>query len=159
MSYNWSKRSLGIISTTSKYLQMCADDMIKESAIDAYVEDWGGYRTIKIQQYLHGEGWSNADGVKKLSYHQKTDEEGKGMAIDICAYFEGKKNYNYERLMYLSMLFRQIWHRNKKLGKIPSNLYLHSGILFSKDKNTKDGMGWDRPHHAIKKYPQTPTII
>ena len=57
------------------------------------------------------------------------------------------------------MLYREIWNRNKALAKIPANLYLHSGLLWSKDKNTKDSMGWDRPHHEIKMFPQKPNIF
>ena len=88
----------------------------------------------------------------------RLDAEGKAIALDLCAFLNGVFNFNFERLVYINTLFACTWDRLKREGKIPKDLYLIQGFLWSMDSNTKDGMGWDRPHNQISSHPQKPRI-
>jgi len=149
--FKFSNRSNNILSTVNRYLQLCAEETIKESAIDISIPDWGGLRSDSYQNELYNDEWSTKDGYINKSYHQLKDTEGKSLALDLCAFVNGEINWNTERLVYISTLYRSVWDRLKREGKIPKKLYLHSGMLWT---NKKDEMGWDRPHQEIRNYPQ-----
>lgn len=155
--FKFGLKSTLIISTVNRYLELCARETIKITGIDISVPDWGGLRTAAYQHSLFLQKWSTADGYEKISDHQLTDNEGKSKALDLCAYYQGKQNWNKERLSYISGLYAATFERLKAEGKIPHNVYLHCGSLWV-NKDGNDGMGWDRPHFYISTKPQVPKL-
>jgi hypothetical protein len=157
--YRFGKRTSGILNFVNKYLNLCAEETIKTSVIDISIADWGGLRTAEIQYDLFKKGYSKAQGFTTLSYHQKTDDEGKSLALDLCAYFQGEINYNFQRLVYINTLYICTWSKLKALGKIPNNLFLNNGLFWKASSNNESNMGWDLGHHQISLKRQKPTLI
>ena len=157
--FNWGKQSKKTRDTVSEYLIMAANMTIAESRIDMAIPLWGGSRTDKEQNGYFNLKWSKADGYKIISNHQIKDEKGKAIALDICAWLNNKTNYNKERLVYIATLMNKNFDILKSEGKIPKNIYLHSGIFWKPDDKKKEGMGWDRAHHEIRNYPQTKIYV
>jgi len=153
--YKFGNESNEVLEKVNKYLVLTANLTISMSAIDISIAEWGGLRTAKYQKSLFNKGWSKADGTNTISNHQKTDEEGKSMALDLCAYHKSKQNWNAERLVYMAGLMLCNFEKLKDEGKIPQDLYLHWGGLW---RSKLGGMGWDLPHFELRTSKQIPTI-
>ena len=153
--YKFGKQSKKVLDTVNKYLVLAAEGAIMESMIDISIPEWGGLRTAKYQKSLFDKDWSKADGTKKISNHQKMDAEEKAMALDLCAYYKGKQNWNKERLIYIAGLMLCSFEALKRDGQIPTNLHIHWGGFW---KSTTDSMGWDLPHFQISNRKQTTTL-
>lgn len=151
--YKFGKKSNKVLSTVNKYLKMAAEAAIAESKIDISIAEWGGLRTAEYQKELYDKGWSKADGTSKKSNHQLTDEDGKSKALDLCAYYKGKQNWNKERLVYIAGLMLKNFETFKENKRIPQGVFIHWGGWWSIDKD-EDGLSWDKPHFEIKNKPQ-----
>ncbi len=134
------------MNTSRKYLSMCAERAISKSEIDISIPNWGGYRPDYYQHEMFLKKWSKVDGYQKKSMHQMTDEDGKCLALDLCAYVDGEQNWDKERLIYIHMLMVESWHELQQEGKIPKDRYLWWGGFW------KDS--WDKPHYYDKNYQQ-----
>lgn len=145
--FKFGKNSNKILDTVNKYLKLSAETAIYNSKIDISIPEWGGLRTAKYQKELFDKGWSKADGINKISNHQLKDDEGKSMALDLCAYHKGEQNWNKERLVYIAVLMLESFEELQKQGIIPKDLYLHWGGFW---KSKSDGMGWDLPHFELR---------
>ena len=150
--FKFSKKSKSILSTVNKYLAMSAELTISKSKIDISIPEWGGLRTAEYQKELFDKGWSKADGTTDESNHQRMDEECKSKALDLCAYYKGKQNWNAERLVYFAGIMLDNFETLKSEKRIPNNLYLHWGGYWTP---RSDGLGWDLPHFEIKDKKQT----
>ena len=150
--YKFSKESEKILETVNPFLQKAAKLTISRSKIDISIPKWGGFREADYQKELFDKGWSKADGYESKSNHQLKDEYGKSKALDLCAYYKGEQNWNKERLVYIAVHMLYAFEELKKLGKIPSDLYIHWGGYWSSDD---DSLGWDKPHFQISNKEQT----
>ena len=153
--YSYGSTSEERRKDVSEYLIRCSNLALLCSPIDFGVPRYGGLRTAEIQNEIFLEKWSKCDGFEKLSKHQKTDDEGKGLALDLVPYIKKIKGFSYKaegRLGIIGSLMLQAWDESKKDGWIPANLYLHWGGLWK----SKDGikLGWDLAHFEIRKYEQ-----
>ena len=153
--YKFGKKSNEILDTVNRYLKLSAEKTISKSKIDISIPEWGGLRDSKYQKELYDKGWSNADGTKVKSNHQIQDEEGKSMALDLCAYYKGEQNWNKERLVYIAVLMLESFEELKKDGLIPPYYQLEWGGYWKPSKNdSKDSFGFDRPHFQLSKKKQ-----
>lgn len=156
--FKFGKSSEARKQTVSMYLQMTVDKTLRCSPIDISVPWMGGLRLAKEQNDIFKEGNSRCDGYEKLSYHQKTDDKGKGLAIDLAPYIKGL-GIRYDapaRSGIIGMLMLEAWEELQDDGLIPKDLYLHWGGLWShKDKKK---IGWDMWHFEIRDYPQKELI-
>ncbi len=136
------------MSTARTYLVLCAHRSISKSELtDMSIPEWGGFRTAEYQNEIYHKDWSKIDGYNKKSDHQKKDEEGKSIALDLCAFADGKQNWDQERLIYIHMLMDESWKELQEEGEIPMDRYLWWGGFW---KNS-----WDKPHYYDRDYPQT----
>lgn len=159
--FKFGKGSNKVLSTVSKYHQLCTNRMMKKTVIDISLPEWAGRRDCAYQNGLYLKKWSKADGYIKKSKHQILDKDGLCIAVDHSAYVDGEQNWNQGRLTYIGLLYIQCWEELKKEGKIPKNLYIHWGGFWKskKDYKGKSGMGWDLPHKEIRNYPQKIKLI
>ena len=157
--YTFGVKSLNILDTTSKYLQLCAKRTIKESKIDISIPEWGGLRDAEYQFKLYKKGWSKADGTNIKSNHQKMDAKGKSLALDLCAYHKGKQSWNGERLVYIAGLMLKNFKELKELKVVPDDLHLHWGGFWQPRKGNEEGLGFDLPHFEIRTLPQTKIFV
>lgn len=152
--FKYGKNSNKNIDSTSKYLQMTARRALPCSPFDFGAPQYSGWRDSNMQYKIYKNNYSKCDGVITLSYHQKTDEEGKGLALDLVPYFKGH-GFSYiahGHFGMLGMLMLEAWQELQDLGKIPKGLYLHWGGFWShKDPFT---LGWDMAHYEIRRYKQ-----
>lgn len=105
-------------STVSNYLQMCAEKSIQCSPIDFGVPWMGGLRSNIEQKDIFIEGNSRADGYIKLSFHQKTDNEGKGLALDLAPYVPSY-GFSYKAFGHfgiIGMLMLEAWEELQEAG-------------------------------------------
>ena len=138
----------------SEYLNLAADKAILCSPIDFGVPMYGGLRAAERQNMIFRKGWSRCDGYNNKSFHQQTDENGKGQALDLVPYIPGE-GFCYDapgRLGVIGMLMLEAWEELQDLGKIPRSLYLHWGGLWN-NKGAKR-LGWDLAHFEIRDYEQ-----
>ena len=138
----------------SRYLIRCSDRALKCSPIDFGVPMDGGLRTAERQNMIFEKHWSKCDGYIIKSFHQQTNTEGEGQAIDLVPYIKGE-GFSYEatgRFGMIIMLMLEAWEELQAEGLIPENLYLHSGGLW-KPKDPKK-LGWDLAHYEIREYEQ-----
>jgi peptidoglycan L-alanyl-D-glutamate endopeptidase CwlK len=133
---------------------MAVNYMIESIPIDAGIPWMGGLRTAEEQNAIYKEGNSSCDGYKKKSNHQRTDENGKCLAIDIVPYIAGVGyDYNaYGRFGIIGTLMLEAWEELQDEGLIPSDLYLHWGGFWTNKKKGK--LGWDMAHFEIRDTPQ-----
>ena len=93
------------LSNTSRQRLYCIDNVlidiieeaIKDSPIDFGIPNDGGLRTAARQAEMYAQGRTtkgakitNADGIKKKSYHQS------GKAFDIYAFVDGKASWEHK---------------------------------------------------------------
>ena len=157
--YAFGTESLKVLDTTSKYLQLCAKRTIKESKIDISIAPWGGVRSAGYQNELFKKGWSHKDGYIKFSKHQLLDDNGKSLALDLCAYHNGEQSWNGERLVYIAGLMLKNFKELKAMEIIPNNLHLHSGMFWQPKKGNEEGLGFDLPHFELRNLPQTKIYV
>ena len=101
----YGKKSKYILETVNRYLRLCAFRTISKSLmVDISVPEWGGLRTDKYQNKLYQKKWSKADGYNNKSDHQIKDNEDKSKALDLCAYSDGKQNWDKPKLIYIAMI-------------------------------------------------------
>lgn len=144
--------------TVSTYLQITADRMLVCSPVDVSIPWMGGKRTAEEQKAIFNEGNSRCDGFKTFSYHQKTDDKDKGLALDLAPYISGV-GISYEapaRSGIIGTLMLEAWEELQDEGRIPNTLYLHWGGLWSHKDNQK--IGWDMWHFEIRDYEQKELI-
>lgn len=152
--YSFGRSSDTRKRSVSKYLQLAADRSIKCSPVDFGVPWMGGKRTAVEQKDLFDKNYSRADGYDKLSYHQKTDEVGAGLAIDLVPYIPGA-GFAYDapgRFGIIGMLMLEAWEELQDEGEIPETLHLHWGG-FWRNREPKN-LGWDLAHYEIRSAPQ-----
>lgn len=152
--FNFGERSNRRRKEVSKYLIDTSNLALQCSPIDFGVPLHGGKRTSEEQNELYKDGYSKADGFKKLSFHQKEDNEGKGLALDLVPYVSGK-GFSYKaegRFAIIACLMLEAFQELQEKGKIPKNLYLHWGGFWS--KKNEIGLGWDLPHYEIRDFEQ-----
>ena len=138
----------------SRYLRRTAEKAIQSSPVNFGVPWMGGKRTAEEQRDIFEKGYSKADGYDKLSYHQKTDSTGNGMAIDLVPYIPDV-GYAYDavgRFGIIGMLMLEAWEELQDEGKIPKVLHLHWGG-FWRNREPKS-LGWDLAHYEIRSAPQ-----
>lgn len=152
--YKFGKTSNLRRKDVSNYLILCSDRALMCSPVDFGVPKYGGKRDEKIQFEIFCRKWTKCDGKLKLSYHQKTDENGRGLALDLVPYIKGV-GFSYEatgRFGIIGMLMLESWEELQDEGLIPKDLYLHWGGFWShSDPKT---LGWDLAHFEIRTYPQ-----
>lgn len=152
--FKYGNNSNKNINSTSRYLQMAARRALVSSPFDFGAPQYSGLRDCHTQYKIYNKGYSQVDGLISLSYHQKTDEEGKGLALDLVPYFNGH-GFSYKAYGHfgmLGMLMLEAWQELQDLGKIPKDLFLHWGGFWShKDPFT---LGWDMAHYEIHRYKQ-----
>lgn len=97
MSYKLSTKSLERLKGIDQLLIDIITEGIKDSPIDFGIPNDGGLRTAQRQAEMYAQGRTtvgkkitNADGVKKQSYHQS------GKAFDIFAYVDGKASWEHK---------------------------------------------------------------
>jgi len=90
--YEFSKTSLKRREGIDGRLIEILDLAITITKVDFGIPQYGGLRTIEDQKHLFLNKKSNADGVKKPSYHQS------GKAVDVYAYVDGKASWEPEHL-------------------------------------------------------------
>lgn len=156
--FKFGKSSTKRKNTVSVYLQMCAEKSIECSPIDFGIPWMGGLRLDTEQNYIYKQGNSKCDGFKNISYHQKTDSKGNGKALDLVPYIDGL-GFSYEAYGHfgiIGMLMLESWEELQEEGKIPKDLYLHWGGLWSHSDPLK--LGWDMAHFEIRSYKQVEKI-
>lgn len=152
--FSLGKSSTSRYLTTSNYIQLTVDRVIVCTPIDLGIPWMGGLRTSPEQHNIFLDGNSACDGYEKKSNHQRTDENGKCLAIDVVPYVVGVGfDYTaYGRFGIIGSLMLEAWEELKAEGKIPQNLYLHWGGFWT---NKKVGsLGWDMAHFEIREYEQ-----
>lgn len=139
MTFEFSKRSLDRIETTSPLIQKIIKEALATSLIDFGIPEYGGKRTAKEQKSLFDckPQRSKCDGKKKKSYHQS------GLAVDIVAYVNG--SYTYDKRYYY-MLGHHILATAKKMGH--SNM--HWGGDWDKDFDLDDQTFMDLCHFELR---------
>ena len=148
--YKFGNSSKEVLKNVNKYLVLSAELAISKSHIDISIPEWGGLRTAEYQKELFDKKWSKADGTTNLSNHQRVGADGKCMALDLCAYYKSKQNWNKERLVYIAGLMLQSFEELKKEGKIPVYYQIHWGGFWKRSKNDpKESFGFDRPHFEL----------
>lgn len=150
--FNFGKSSQERLSTVSNYLQLTAARVLQCSPVDFAIPWMGGLREFSEQKEIFDMGNSKCDGAINISYHQATDAEGKGLALDVAPYASGISYEAYGRFGIIGMLMLQAWEDLQGEGLIPKNLYIHWGGLWS-HKDPKD-IGWDPAHYEIRDYEQ-----
>lgn len=138
----------------SEFLKLCANRALLCSPVDFGVPADGGLRTDERQNEIFKKGYSKADGYKKKSFHQKKDSAGKGLALDLVPYIAGI-GFSYEaagRFGIIGTLMLEAWEELQEEGKIPKDLFLHWGGLWT-HKDPKS-LGWDLAHFEIRTYQQ-----
>ncbi len=154
--YSFGNSSNTRLETVSGYLQLTARKMIRTTPVDCGVPYRGGKRTIDDQEDIFSKGWSKCDGIEKISYHQKTDNEGFGLALDIVPYIKGK-GFDYTatgRFGIIIAYMLEAWEELQDSGEIPIDLYLHAGGLWKNRGGDPTALGWDMAHFEIRDYPQ-----
>lgn len=152
--YKFGERSERRRKDVSEYLKMTSDRALQCSPIDFGVPLHGGKRTPEEQNGLFKDGYSKTDGFRKLSFHQKEDSNGKGLALDLVPYINGK-GFSYKaeaRFGIIGILMLEAFQELQAEGKIPKNLFLHWGGFWTKKDPIK--LGWDLPHYEIRNYEQ-----
>ena len=152
--YHLGKSSLRRYETTSRYIQLTVDRVMQCTPVDCGVPWMGGLRTSPEQYNIFLDGNSSCDGYDKKSNHQRTDSEGKCLAIDLVPYVTGVGfDYTaYGRFGLLGAQMLEAWEELQDEGLIPMGLYLHWGGFWS---NKKAGsLGWDMAHYEMRNYPQ-----
>lgn len=122
--------------------------------VDVGVPGMGGLRLKHEQLEIFKAGYSKCDGYKVESFHQKTDEDGKGLALDLVPYIYGI-GFSYEafgRFGIIATLMLESWEELKESGMIPKDLYLHWGGYWR--NNNPIRLGWDLAHFEIRDYEQ-----
>jgi peptidoglycan L-alanyl-D-glutamate endopeptidase CwlK len=152
--YNFGKSSKRRLSDVSDYLQLTARRALICSPIDFGVSYMGGKRTAEQQNEIFKKGHSNCDGYKKISFHQKTNEKEKGLALDLVPYIsgEGLSYKAHGRFGVIGMLMLEAWQEHQDEGEIPEGLFLHWGGLWSHKDPLR--LGWDLAHYEIRDYEQ-----
>ena len=164
MSYKFGSSSLKILDTVNRYLALCAMETINKSKIDISIPEWGGLRDAEYQFSLYKKKWSKADGTNIKSKHQLVDDQGKSRALDLCAYHNGKQNWNTQRLSYIAGLMLSTFEELKGLEyydsrQIPSDVYIHWGGFWQPVNKNSDDLGFDLPHFQIRTTPQTKVYV
>ena len=138
----------------SEYLIITSDKALKCSPVDFGVPMDGGLREDDRQNEIFLMGNSSCDGYNKKSYHQKKDQNGKSLALDLVPYIK-YKGFVYDafgRFGIIGMLMLEAWEELQNEGLIPLDKYLHWGGLWT-NKGPKK-LGWDLAHYEIRDYPQ-----
>lgn len=138
----------------SRYLIRCSERALMCSPVDFGVPYRGGLRLVLEQMEIFKDGNSSCDGINDISYHQKTDSNGEGLALDLVPYIKGI-GYCYDaygRFGIIGMLMLEAWQELQDEGLIPEDLFLHWGGLWSHKDPKK--LGWDMAHFEIRTYPQ-----
>lgn len=156
--FNFGEGSSVRKATVSEYLQITADRALLCSPVDFGVPWMGGKRTTVQQKEIFDLHYSKCDGTNKVSYHQKTDEDGKGLALDLVPYIKstGYSYTAYGRFGIIGMLMLEAWEELQDEGKIPKNLHLHWGGLWSHKE--PEALGWDMAHYEIRTYKQKESV-
>ena len=152
--YSLGRSSRNRAKTTSSYLQLCLEYMIQRLPIDCGVPWMGGRRTAEEQNAIFKEGNSGCDGYNKKSNHQRLDDDGFCLAIDVVPYVVGIGfDYKaYGRFGIIGAMMLESWDELKEAGVIPQNLFLHWGGFWRNKK--KGSLGWDMAHYEIREYEQ-----
>jgi len=152
--YEYGGSSTSRLETVSDPLQKSARLTLRCSPVDIAVPWMGGIRTATEQNSIFKEGHSKADGYEVLSYHQKTDSQGKGLALDLVPYIHsvGISYQAYGRFGFIGALMLESWEELKEAGEIDQELHLHWGGLWRNRNPIK--LGWDLAHFEIRKLPQ-----
>lgn len=103
--FEFSKRSLGVLSKVDYRLQAVILEALSESSIDFGIPSTGGLRSAAMQQELFLAGKSKVDGHDKKSYHQS------GKAIDVYAYVDGKASWDEEHLALIADTVKRVARR------------------------------------------------
>ena len=148
--FSYGRSSNTRLNTVSDYLVLAAKKALKCSPVDFGVPWMGGKRTAEDQKDIFDKGYSRCDGTDKISFHQKTDDVGKGLALDLVPYIPGVGfAYDaYGRFGIIGMLMLEAWEELKDEGKIPNEFHLHWGGLW-RNREPKD-LGWDMAHFEIR---------
>lgn len=156
--YKFGSTSKARRKGVSKYLIMASDRALMCSPVDFGVPKDGGVRTEKRQNWIFRQGWSKCDGIKKLSFHQKKNKDEEGLALDLVPYIDGI-GFSYEahgRFGVIGMLMLEAWQELQEEDKIPKDLFLHWGGLWTNKKPMF--LGWDLAHFEIREYEQTEKV-
>lgn len=152
MKYYLSKQTLKNIDGIHEFIKLIIFRMIYITNVDFGVIENGGLRTIKMQNKIFKDGFSNCDGINKVSYHQS------GKAVDLVPFVDGKFTWsNKDAFIELFLTWKEAEAQLKKENKIPKYYFFHHGILWGwKDLNQNgileitDKLGWDCAHHEIR---------
>lgn len=152
--FDFGASSIERLMTVSKYLQMTAKKSLECSPIDFGVPWMGGRRSSEEQNAIYIEGNSRCDGYKKISNHQRVNSDGLGLALDLVPYISDIGfSYNaYGRFGIIGMLMLEAWEEFQDEGKIPKDLHLHWGGLWSHKEPER--LGWDMAHYEIRNHEQ-----
>ena len=152
--FKFGRSSTSRLETVSEHLQATARKAINCSPVDFGVPYAGGIRTKEVQRAIYDNGYSRADGEKIVSYHQRTDVSGKGLALDLVPYITAR-GFDYKalgRFGIIGMLMLEAWEELQDAGEIPEGIHLHWGGLWQ-NRAPRD-LGWDMAHFEIRTYPQ-----
>ena len=140
------------------YLKLMLEVYLETGIIDITIPWAGGKRTAIQQNGIFKQGYSKADGYKKLSYHQS------GNAVDVAPYKNGKISTDRNDVLAVVKFMIDAFDELKREELIPETLYLHSGLFWG-DKDLdgdgflteQDKLGWDSRHFEIRSKPQLNT--
>ena len=148
--YNFGKSSKERLNDVSVYLVLTARRALLCSPVDFGVPYLGALRLATEQNRIFNDGFSSCDGYDKVSFHQRTDKDGKGLALDLVPYIVGHGlSYDADgRFGVIGMLMLEAWFELQEEGEIPKDLFLHWGGLWSHKDPEK--LGWDLAHYEIR---------
>ena len=135
--FQLSQRSITNMEGVDNRLIDIVNTAIKISPIDFGIPEDGGIRTPEKQNELFNLKRSKADGYNKKSKHQPSDTDGKGKAIDVYAYINGKASWDLVHLAIVAGVFFAV---AAKFG-----VQLRWGGTFG----SKEFKGWDPAHFEI----------
>lgn len=127
--FRWGKTSEQRLTGVSRYLRLCATNVLEQSQNWDYTIPWmGGVRTEEEQKRLYSEGNSNADGVLTLSMHQL----GRALDVQPVGFADTlDKEECYKRQKYFAQRMQRNWTQLQYTGDIPANLCLVWGGTFT----------------------------
>lgn len=103
--FEFSQRSKKNMEGVDNRLIDIANIAIEISPIDFGVPEDGGVRTDEKQNELFNLKRSTKDGYIKRSKHQPSKKDGKGKALDVYAYINGKGSWDPIHLTLIAGVF------------------------------------------------------
>lgn len=99
--FKFGKTSVERMAGVNAQLIIVFNRALEISKIDFGIPQYGGIRTAAEQQKLFKEKKSKADGIKRLSEHQK------GNALDFYAFVDGKASWEEGHLTHVAAAILQ----------------------------------------------------